>query len=158
MIWSLIKIILFISSVAALSLGAGWLLEAEGGVRLVIAGREYTLAPLQSAIALIVLVLTIWICLKLLSLLHVIWKFLNGDETAMTRYFARNKAARGFDALAQGMMALASGEGTIALAKAEKADRYLNRPDLTNLLKAQAAELAGDKRKAEETYRNLVKN
>ena len=158
MIWSLIKIILFISSVAALSLGAGWLLEAEGGVRLVIAGREYTLAPLQSAIALIVLVLTIWICLKLLSLLHVIWKFLNGDETAMTRYFARNKAARGFDALAQGMMALASGEGTIALAKAEKADRYLNRPDLTNLLKAQAAELAGNKRKAEETYRKLLKN
>ncbi|MEM6374067.1 MAG: heme biosynthesis protein HemY, partial [Pseudomonadota bacterium] len=50
------------------------------------------------------------------------------------------------------------GEGRVALAKAEKADRYLNRPELTNLLTAQAAELAGDRRKAEETYRKLVQN
>ena len=158
MIWSLVKIIIFVVGVAALALGAGWLLESEGGVRVIFDGQEYTLGPLQSVIALILLVLAIWIGLKLLGLLVAFWKFLNGDETAISRYFARNKAAKGFDALAEGMMALASGEGRVALAKAEKANKYLNRPELTNLLTAQAAEMAGDRKKAEETYRKLVQN
>ena len=42
------------------------------------------------------------------------------------------------------------------MAKAAKADKYLNKPALTNLLTAQAAELAGDRHKAEETYKKLV--
>ncbi|MEO9683376.1 MAG: heme biosynthesis HemY N-terminal domain-containing protein [Tateyamaria sp.] len=158
MIWSLVKIIIFVVAVAALALGAGWLLEAEGGIRIIVGGVERTLDPLLSVIALILLVLAIWIGLKVLGLLVAFWKFLNGDETAISRYFARNKASKGFDALAEGMMALASGEGRLALAKAEKADKYLNRPELTNLLTAQAAELAGDHKKAEETYRKLVQN
>lgn len=158
MIWSLVKIVFFVVAVAALALGAGWLLESEGGVRVIFAGQEYTLGPLQSVIALALLVFVIWLGLKLLGLVVATWKFLNGDETALSRYFARNKAARGFDALAEGMMALASGEGRVALAKAEKADKYLNRPELTNLLTAQAAELAGDRKKAEETYRKLVED
>ncbi|WP_299152570.1 heme biosynthesis HemY N-terminal domain-containing protein [uncultured Tateyamaria sp.] len=158
MIWSLVKIIVFVVAVAALALGAGWLLESEGGVRVVVAGTEYSLGPLQSVIGFLILVIVIWLGLKLLSLLVVCWTFLNGDETALSRYFARNKAAKGFDALAEGMMALASGEGRLALAKAEKADKYLNRPELTNLLTAQAAEMAGDRQKAEQTYRKLVEN
>lgn len=158
MIWSLFKIIFFIVAVAALALGAGYLLESEGGLTVVVGGREYPFGPLQSVLVLILLVLAIWIGLKLLGLLVAVWKFLNGDETALSRYFARNKAAKGFDALAEGMMALASGEGRVALAKAEKADRYLNRPELTNLLTAQAAEMAGDRKKAEETYRKLVES
>ena len=158
MIWSLVKIVFFVMAVAALALGAGWLLESEGGVRVIFAGQEFTLGPLQSVIALVLLVFVIWLGLKLLGLVIATWKFLNGDETALSRYFARNKAARGFDALAEGMMALASGEGRLALAKAEKADKYLNRPELTNLLTAQAAELAGDRKKAEDTNRKLVEN
>ncbi|MEL6452897.1 MAG: heme biosynthesis HemY N-terminal domain-containing protein [Pseudomonadota bacterium] len=158
MIWSLVKIIVFVVAVAALALGAGYLLEAQGGVRIVVSGQEFTLGPLQSVIAFILLVVAIWIGLKLLGLLIAVLKFLNGDETALSRFFDRNRARRGFDALAEGMMALASGEGRVALAKAEKANRYLNRPELTNLLTAQAAEMAGDKKKAEETYRKLVEN
>jgi HemY protein len=158
MIWSLVKIIIFVVAVAALALGAGWLLEADGGVRVVVAGNEYSLGALQSVVGFLILVVVIWLGLKLLGLLVACWHFLNGDETAMSRYFDRNRARRGFDALAEGMMALASGEGRVALAKAEKANRYLDRPDLTNLLTAQAAELAGDRKKAEETYRKLLEN
>ncbi|MEO1364380.1 MAG: heme biosynthesis HemY N-terminal domain-containing protein, partial [Pseudomonadota bacterium] len=158
MIWSLTKIILFVVAVAALALGAGYLLEADGGVQIVVGGTEYNFGPLQSVVALGVLVVAIWVGLKLLGLLIATWKVLNGDETAISRYFDRNRAAKGFDALSQGMMALASGEGRLALAKAEKANRYLDRPELTNLLTAQAAELAGDRKKAEETYRKLVEN
>lgn len=158
MLWSLIKIVLFVAAVAALALGAGYLLESEGGVQITAMGTEYTFSPLQSVIAIIVLVVGVWILLKLLSLLGATWRFLNGDETALSRYFDRNRERKGFDALSEGLMALASGEGRVAMSKAAKADRYLNKPELTNLLTAQAAEMAGDKRKAEETYKKLVAN
>lgn len=156
MLWSLIKIVLFVAAVAALALGAGYLLESEGGVQVTVMGMEYTFGPLQSVIAVIVLVFAVWVLLKLLALLLASWHFLNGDETALSRYFDRNRERKGYDALAEGLMALASGEGKLAMSKAAKADKYLKKPDLTNLLTAQAAELAGDRRKAEETYKKLV--
>lgn len=156
MLWSLIKIVLFIVVVAALAWGAGFLLESEGGVQVTVMGTEYSFGPLQSVIAVVLLMLLVWLVLKLMSLLSATWHFLNGDETALSRYFDRNRERKGFEALSEGLMALASGEGRVAMAKAAKADRYLNKPALTNLLTAQAAELAGDHRKAEETYRKLV--
>jgi HemY protein len=156
MLWSLVKIVLFVCVVAAAALGAGFLLETDGGMRIEVAGSEYTLGPLQSVVALILLVVAVWLFLKLLDISVAVWKFLNGDETALSRYFERNRQTKGYDALAEGMMALASGEGRTAMAKAAQAEKYLNKPELTNLLTAQAAELAGDRKKAEETYRKLV--
>lgn len=158
MLWSLIKIVFFVVAVAALALGAGYLLESQGGVQVTVMGSEYTFGPLQSVIAAIALVVAVWLLLKLLSLLVACWKFLNGDETALSRYFSRSRERKGFQALSEGMMALASGEGRVAMSKAAKAERYLNKPELTNLLVAQAAEMAGDRRKAEETYKKLVTN
>ena len=158
MLWSLIKIILFVAVIAALAWGAGYLLESQGGVQVTVMQTEYSFGPLQSVIAVVLLLVAVWLLLKVLSLLVATWKFLNGDETALSRYFDRNRERKGFQALSDGLMALASGEGKVALAKAQKADRYLNAPALTNLLTAQAAEMAGDHRKAEETYRKLVEN
>ncbi|MEM9638616.1 MAG: heme biosynthesis HemY N-terminal domain-containing protein [Pseudomonadota bacterium] len=158
MLWSLIKIILFVGVVALLALGAGYLLESQGGVQVTVMGSEYTFGPLQSVIAIVVLVVGLWILLKLLSLLVATWRFLNGDETALSRYFDRNRERKGFEALSEGMMALASGEGRLAMTKAAKANRYLDKPELTNLLTAQAAEMVGDRHKAEETYKKLVTN
>lgn len=156
MLWSLFKILVFVVAVGALTLGAEYLLESEGGVQLTMAGWEITLGPLQSVIAGIVLLVVVWLFLKLLSLLVAVWRFLNGDETAISRYFNRNRERKGFQALSEGMMALASGEGRVALAKAAKAEKYLQNPELTNLLTAQAAELSGDRKKAEETYKKLI--
>ncbi|MGB5559578.1 MAG: heme biosynthesis HemY N-terminal domain-containing protein [Paracoccaceae bacterium] len=156
MLWSLIKIVLFIVVIAGLTLGAGYLAETTGGVRIVIANTEFNLGPLQAVIAAIALVVAIWVLLKLLSLGVAILKFLNGDETAISRYFDRNRERRGFEALSDGMMALASGEARLAMSKAAKAEKYLGRPELTNLITAQAAEMSGDGKKAEEVYKRLL--
>ncbi len=158
MLWSLVKIILFMAAVALVALGVEFLLGYEGGIQITVGGLEYNFTPFFSVLGLIFLVFAVWLVLKLVSLLLATWHFMNGDETALSRYFDRNRERKGYDALAQGMMALASGEGRLAMVKAEKAGRYLDKPELTNLLTAQAAELAGDKRKAEQTYRKLVEN
>jgi HemY protein len=156
MLWSLIKIALFVVLVAAAALGANHLLDMEGGVRIAFAGMEYNLTPLMAAIALLALMLGLWVVLKLVSLLVAVLKFINGDDTAITRYFDRNREKKGYQALAEGMMALASGEPRVALAKAAKAEKYLDKPELTSLLTAQAAEASGDRKKAEEVYKRLL--
>ncbi len=158
MLWSLLKILVFVAIIGLLAMGAGYLMESSGGVQLTVAGTEYTLGPLQSVIALGVLVFAVWLFFKLLNLLIATLKFLNGDETALSRYFDRSREQRGYQALADGLMALASGEGRAAMTKASKAEKLLNKPELTNLLVAQAAEMTGDTKKASETYKKLVTN
>jgi HemY protein len=156
MVWSLVKIVLFVVIVAAATLGAGRLLEIEGVVRLAVAGWEFTLGPVQAIIAVLVALAVLWLLMKATGLLMAILRFLNGDETAVSRFFDRNREARGYQALADGLIALAAGEGRLALIKAQRAEGYLDRPGLTSLLMAQAAEAAGDGKKATEAYKALL--
>ena len=158
MLWALIKIIFFIGLVAAAAWGAGWLMEADGGVRVALADTEFTLGPLESIIALILLVVAVWILLALLSFVFAILRFLAGDETAIRRWRSRRRERKGYDALTESLVALASGDGRTAMAQAERADRYLDRPELTTLLTAQAAEQAGDKDRAEAAYRRMIED
>lgn len=156
MIWSLLKILAFIAAVTGLTYGAVQLSEMSGGAIVTLGGQEITLSPLKLAFVAIAIVVGVWVLLKLLGLLVAVLKFLSGDETAVSRYFTRNRERKGYEALSDGLMALASGEGHLALAKANKAERYLDRPDLTTILTAQAAEMAGDRKKAEEAYKRLL--
>jgi HemY protein len=156
MLWSLIKILLFVAAIAALAVGAGMLMETGGGVRISVPGWEFTLGPFQIVVVTLVLLLGLWIALKLIGLLLAVFRFLSGDETAISRYFDRNRERRGFQALAEGMLAVASGEGRLAMSKATRAERLLNRPELTNLLQAQAAEVSGDTAAAQAAYKKLL--
>ncbi|MAO00995.1 heme biosynthesis HemY N-terminal domain-containing protein [uncultured Roseovarius sp.] len=158
MLWSIIKIAVFIALVAGVTLGASFLLELDGGVRIVMAGVEINLTPIKAVIALGVLVFAIWLLMKLTGLVVASLRFINGDETALSRYFDRSRQDKGYRALSEGMLALASGEGDVAMAQAAKAEKYLRKPALTNLITAQAAEMAGNGRKAEEVYKQLLTN
>jgi HemY protein len=158
MLWSLIKILIFVAMVMLISFGAGRLMEAQGGVMIQYAGLELSFGALQAALLVLGLLVSFWLVLKLLGLVVALLRFINGDETALSRYFDRNRERRGFEALSDGLMALASGDGRDAMAKARKADRLLNRPDLTNLIMAQAAVANGDRQTAKATYKKLLKD
>ncbi|MDO5756356.1 MAG: heme biosynthesis HemY N-terminal domain-containing protein [Rhodobacterales bacterium] len=158
MLSSLIKIVVFLALVVLVTFGASYLLELDGGVRIVIAGVELNLTPLKAVLAVCILFLALWLLMRLAGLLVAILRFINGDDTAVSRYFDRNRREKGYRALSEGMLALASGEGDVAMTRAARAERYLNKPALTNLLTAQAAEMAGNRAKAEEAYKRLLKD
>jgi len=144
----------------AFAWGASYLASDQnkilGSTIIEISGFEYSISPIQLLILLGLIILAAWLVLKIASLILAIFRFINGDETAVSRYFDRNRERKGFRALSEGMMALASGEGSTALSKAKKAEKYLNQPSLTNLLAAQAAEIAGEAEHAEEIYKELI--
>lgn len=156
MVWSLLRVLLFIAAIVAVAFGAGVLLDTGGGIRVAAAGYEFSLGPLQAVILALVLIAVLWLLLRATGFLVAVLRFLNGDETAISRFFDRNRERKGYAALSEGMLALASGEHRLALSRAQKADRYLGRPELTTLLVAQAAEAAGDADRASAAYKSLL--
>lgn len=158
MLWSLTKVVLFVVLIAVLALGAGLLSETGQALRIIVAGWEFTIGPVQAVVLSVVLFLVVWLTLKTLGLLGATFRFLNGDETAISRYFDRNRERKGYKALSEGMLALASGEPRLALTRAQNAERLLGKPELTTLLVAQAAEASGDHKRATEAYKTLLKD
>ena len=158
MLWSLVKLVAFIAVAVALAFGAAWILETPGEVKLAFGSREFYLTPIGFLVAILAIVALGILLLKLIGLLGAVLRFLLGDETAISRHFARSRERKGFDVLSEGMVALASGDARLATKKAQKADKLLSRPDLTLLLTAQSAELSGDRDKAFEAYKALLPN
>jgi HemY protein len=156
MLWSIVKIILFIALAAGLAFGLLWIIETPGEVRIAFAGREFALTPVAALIGLVLLLIASLAILKLIGLLVALFRFLLGDETAINRYFRRRRERRGFEALADGLVALAAGDARNATRKAEKAEKLLARPDVTRIIGAQAAELAGDDQRAFDYYKAML--
>ena len=156
MLWTLFKILLFVGLVVALAFGAQWLLSVSGEVLVTFNGSEYVLPPLFVLLAVLVLMLVLWVVFKLVGLLVAVMRYANGDEGAISRHFERNRERKGYEALSDSLVALASGEAREATAKAQKAEKYLHRPELTTLVVAQAAEAAGETARAKEAYKSLV--
>lgn len=158
MLWSLLKLLAFVALVAGLTWGGAFLMEQGGGAVIAMGRTEITLSPLQLAIALLLLGLAVWLLLKVLGVLGALVRFLNGDNTALSRHFSRRRQRKGIEELTDAALALASGDGRVALAKATAANRHLDKPELTHLLIAQAAEMAGDGKRAEDAWKLLARH
>lgn len=156
MLLTLLKVTFFFGVILAAALGAMYLAEHGQPLVLQYNGVEYTLGPVQAAVAAVVALLVAWLIVQFLRLVLAFLRFLAGDRTAIDRYFDRSRERKGYRALAEGMLAVASGEGRLAQDQAARAAKYLDQPHLTNLLAAQAAETAGDTSRAEQVYRDML--
>ncbi len=156
MIWSFLKVLMFLAVVAVVTWGASILLESGDGIRIAAAGYEFTLGPLQAVILVLAVMLALWLVMRIIGLIVAVLRFLNGDETAISRYFDRNRERKGYAALADGMVALAAGENRVALSRAVRAEKLLGNPEITNIMVAQAAEAAGDHARAQDAYKALL--
>lgn len=156
MIWSLLKVLFFVAIAAALTWGAGLILETPGEVRLAFAGYEINPTPLAFLVGLFIVMMAVWLLLRIAGLLVAVLRFLVGDRTAISRYLDRSRERRGFDALSQSLLALASGDPRKAQTKAVLAEKLLDRPELTRLLNAQAAEASGNADRATTYYKAML--
>ncbi len=102
MIWSFIKIAVFLVLVAALTYGATLLADSGQGIVIQGFGYELNPQPLQAAIFAVILFFVIWAVIRVLGLIMAFLRFLNGDETAISRYFDRNRERKGYEALSEG--------------------------------------------------------
>ena len=105
MLISLFKIVFFIVIITVIALGVTYLMDNEktilGEVFVNIGTTEFILSPIQTVIFLGLIALSAILGLKLFSLLLAILSFINGDETAISRYFSKNRERKGFGALSE---------------------------------------------------------
>ena len=158
MLLSLVRIIFFFTIIVVLSFVASHLIESGSEVKLSFNGEEYRFTAIVGLIGLVSLIIAAWLASKIFGFFIAVFNFFNGSETAISRYFIRNRERKGFESLADGMVALAAGEGKTALKKAAKAERYMIRPVLTQLISAQAAEMSGDNKRALKYFKELLKS
>jgi len=158
MFWIVLKIAVFLLVVAGLTMGADALLDSDAGIRISVADIEFTLGPVQAALAALALLAVLWLLLKLAGLFVATLRFINGDDTAISRYFEASRKRRGLEALTEGFLALATGEGDKAVTRARKAEKLLENKTLTNLLMAQAAQAKGNAPLAEDYFKRLLED
>ncbi|MEF3366897.1 heme biosynthesis HemY N-terminal domain-containing protein [Methylocystis sp. 9N] len=140
---------LFIVVLAALAIGLGWLIEQPGSLTLDVGGWQFEASiPVAVAglLATIAAIIVLWAIATALVRLPGRW-------SGGSRLRRRDK---GFEAVSQGLIAVGSGDVARARKAAVVAERLLPSEPLTQVLKAQAAQLAGDRRLAEETFHKMT--
>lgn len=79
-----------------------------------------------------------------------------GAPDAFRKFRSRRRREQGFDALERALIASAAGQGQLAVRQASRAEALLDRPALSRLLTARAAEAAGDLESAQVHYEAML--
>ncbi len=90
-------------------------------------------------------------------LLFRFWHFLRHGPALWRQGRKLKKMRQGHEQITEALIAVAAGDASEAGRKAVQARRLLGSTTLTQLLQAQAAQLAGDSRAAQEIFRALAK-
>ncbi len=134
----MIRIALYLLGVLVLTAALHWLAKRPGNITVEWLGYITEVTVFSAVIILAVLVgaaLLVW------SALRQIWH----SPAALGRYLNRRRQQRGLDALTGGIIAVGAGDRALAVRYAAQARRALPHEPLTHLLRAQAAEISGDR-------------
>ncbi|MBS7697149.1 heme biosynthesis HemY N-terminal domain-containing protein [Chelatococcus sp. YT9] len=145
----MIRVLAFLALLALVALGASWLADRPGEVAVIWQGYriETSVAVLLAAVlALAFLLVCLW------SLLHLVLRL----PSVMSFASRARRRNRGYVAVSRGMVAVGAGDPLAARRHASDAERWLGREPLTLLLKAQAAQISGDRTGAEATFTDML--
>ena len=147
----MIRLFLFLLAAVAVSLLAAWLADHPGQVALTWQGVhvETSFAVLMIAVLLLGLLLVV---------LFEIIRLLGGAPRRIGHRLRRSRVDRGYQALAQGLVAAAAGDTSAAKALNRRADKLLGHAPATLLLSAQAAQLEGDEVAARARFQEMLQH
>ena len=145
----MIRLTAFLVLTAAFAVVAVWFADRPGDV--IITWLGYRIETSVGVLAAIVAALA---CAAIL--LWTILRMLVGAPAAIMRWRARRRAARGRAAIANGLIAVGAGDVRAARRFAVEAGRYARAESLTLLLRAQTAQLGGQREDAEAAFRAMA--
>lgn len=140
-----------IALLAIAAVAAVWLAEQPGDVLITWGGFEYALSVAVAATLVIGFAVA-------LALLILAFRFLVRLPNRMNFASRARRRAKGYSAVSRGMVAVGAGDPVAARRHAREAERLLGREPLTLLLKAQAAQVSGDRNAAEASFRRMLDN
>jgi len=145
----MVRVILFLLAIAALATGLSWLADRPGDLVLNWEGYEVQTTVFRAVVIFsAILALSVFV----FSIARQIWQ----SPAAVGHYLSRRRQKRGLDALSSGMIAIGAGDRSTATRYAIQARRSLPNEPLTHLLRAQAAQLSGDKATARRIFEAML--
>ncbi|MCI4662309.1 MAG: tetratricopeptide repeat protein [Neomegalonema sp.] len=141
----IIKILLAMAAVAAAVWAILWWQGIEGVTTLEFGGNTLTTETKNVVIGVPLIFGVLWFVIALV-------RGTLGSFSALFGFVRRRRHERGLDALSKTLIAIAEEDGKKAMKLAMKAERLLDNPDLTRLVNAQAATMAGDRLRAEKYF------
>ena len=145
----MVRLVALLLGVLALSAGLHWLADRPGS--LVIEWQGYKVEETVFK-AIVILALLLAAAVFFWSLLRQVW---NGPA-AIGQFFNRRREARGLEALSRGMIAVGAGDRTLSARYAIQARKTLPNEPMTQLLRAQAAQLVGDRATSRRIYEAML--
>ena len=145
----MVRVILFLLAIAALATGLSWLADRPGDLVLNWEGYEVQTTVFRAVVIFsAIFALSVFV----FSISRQIWQ----SPAAVGHYLSRRRQKRGLDALSSGMIAIGAGDRSTATRYAIQARRSLPNEPLTHLLRAQAAQLSGDKATARRIFEAML--
>jgi HemY protein len=145
----MIRLILYLVGVGILATGLAWLADRPGQMLLNWQGYEIETTVFR---AVVIFAFAIGLAVFLWSLVRQLWT----SPAAVGRVMNRRRQERGLEALSSGMIAIGAGDRSQAMRHAMLARKALPNEPLTHLLRAQAAQLSGDRSTARRIFEAML--
>lgn len=145
----MIRVVLFLLVVGALSFGVAWLADRPGDVVI-------TWQGLRIETSLMVLGGAVLVLMAILAALWILISFVLRSPTIVARMRRERRDARAYEAISNGLVAVGSGDAAAARLHAAAVNRIAAGEPLALLLAAQSAQLSGDRDTAENTFRTMA--
>ena len=145
----MLRLVAFLLAVLAVASGLAWLADRPGQLIINWQGREIETSVFHAVVILAALTATaifIW------SLLRQMWN----SPATVGHFINKRRQRRGLDALSSGMIAIGAGDRANATRYAIQARKSLPNEPLTHLLRAQAAQLSGDRTTARRIFEAML--
>lgn len=144
------RVLLFLLLLVAIALGVEWLTDRPGEITLNWQGYRVETSVAVGIGIIAAFVAALLIAWKILSFFFRLPPSLSGASRARRR-------EKGYSALSRGIIAVGTGHAKVAIRAAAEAQKYLPEEPLALLLKAEAAQLAGDHKAVESAFKEMTR-
>lgn len=145
------RILLFFIAVTGAALGFSWLADRPGTVDINWQGTTIHLSVMTLILGFLATLFT----------LMLLWWLIKNVFIApgrMSHHMRVKNREKGLDAVSRGLIAVSAGDAALARKLAAKAGRKLKSDSLSILLKAQSAQLSGDRTTARRLYEAMLES
>ena len=143
------KAFIYLLMVAAAALGLAWFADRPGSLTLQWLGYEVETSVFVAVVAIFAVVVALLLVFALIG-------YVINSPKRIARYRRERRRVRGYEALRRGMFAVGAGDEGTAARFAVEARRNLPNEPLTKLLRAQSAQLSGDRGTARRIFETLA--
>jgi len=145
------RLLILLAAVALAAWGLMWLADNPGVVTVTWFGVEYKFS-MMLALGIVAAIAVLW------SIVWGLLRFVFRIPSLMALAARARRREKGLVAVSRGLVAVGAGDARAAAKHAVEASRLLGSHPMTRLLRAQAAQLAGDRQEAIAAYNEMLEH